>query len=72
MAAEISPLQTITGWTFDVELLYIARRRGYKIVEVPVPWYYNAESKVRVLRDLRQVVRDLWTIFRNTQMGKYG
>ena len=32
------------GWTFDVEVLYIARRRGYRIVEVPIDWYFNADS----------------------------
>ena len=49
---ELFPLQTIHGWAFDVEILAIARQLGYKIVEVPVPWYYQPQSKVNVIRDL--------------------
>ncbi|MEW6180325.1 MAG: dolichyl-phosphate beta-glucosyltransferase [Chloroflexota bacterium] len=70
-AEDIFPLVTIHGWTFDVEALFIARRRGYRIVELPIPWYFNAESKVNLLRDLRQVVRDLLRIRRNARQGVY-
>jgi dolichyl-phosphate beta-glucosyltransferase len=71
IAEEIFPLQTIDGWTFDVEVLFIARARGYRIVEVPVPWYYSPESKVRILHDLRQVVTDLIKIRRYSRNGHY-
>ncbi|MEN4013144.1 MAG: dolichyl-phosphate beta-glucosyltransferase [Chloroflexota bacterium] len=71
VAERIFPLQTIHGWTFDVEVLYIARRMGYRIVEMPVPWYFNTESKVHLLRDLRQVIRDLLIIRRNARRGVY-
>jgi dolichyl-phosphate beta-glucosyltransferase len=63
--------QTVSGWTFDVEILYIARRRGYRIVEVPVPWYFNPESKVDVVRDSLQMAIDLLTIRSNTRRGLY-
>lgn len=71
VAEDLFPRQTIAGWTFDVEILFIARRRGYRIAEIPIPWYYNPESKVNVLRDLKQVGRDLWTIGRNARAGRY-
>ncbi len=71
IAAEIFPLQTNTGWTFDVEVLFIARRRGYQIVEVPIPWYFNPESKVRMLRDSWRMVLDLLAIRRNGLAGLY-
>lgn len=71
VAEEIFPLQTITGWSFDVEVLYIARRRGYKVQELPVPWVYNAESKVKILKDLRHVIADLVKIRRNARQGLY-
>src|SRR5687768_5846797 len=48
-ARDLFPRQTLMGWSFDVELLYIASRRGYPIIEVPVPWYFNPESKINVL-----------------------
>ena len=71
VADEIFPLQTTNGWSFDVELLFIARQRGYKIVEIPVPWYFSAESKVRIFHDLYKVGLDLIAIRRNAWNGKY-
>jgi glycosyltransferase involved in cell wall biosynthesis len=71
VAERVFPLQTIDGWTFDVEVLYIARRMGYKIVEVPIPWYYVAESKVRVLSDSIHMFTDLVTIRSNARRGMY-
>lgn len=71
IADEIFPLQTNNGWTFDVEVLYIARQRGYKIVEVPIPWYFNPESKIRMARDSWNMVRELLAIRRNSRAGLY-
>lgn len=71
VAEEVFPLQTINGWTFDVEVLYIARRRGYRICEIPIDWYFNPESKVRVLRDSWRMFRDLLTIRANGRRGAY-
>jgi dolichyl-phosphate beta-glucosyltransferase len=71
VADQIFPLQTITGWSFDVEVLFIARQRGYRIVEIPVPWYFSPNSKVRIIRDLLKVGRDLIAIRRNAWSGKY-
>jgi len=72
VAQKVFPLQTIGGWTFDVEVLFIARRMGYPIVEVPIPWYYRTHSKVRVLRDSLRMGLDLLTIRRNALRGLYG
>lgn len=71
VAAEIFPLQTIPGWTFDVEVLYIARRWGYKIVEIPIPWYFDHQSKVKVFKDSLRMLMDLLAIRRNARRGLY-
>lgn len=71
IADEIFPLQTNNGWTFDVEVLFIARQRGHRIVEVPIPWYFNPESKIRLLRDSWYMVLDLIRFRRNGLAGKY-
>lgn len=71
VAEELFQLQTINGWSFDVELLYIANQRGYKIVEKPIPWYFNPESKVSVLRDSLRMALDLITIRLNASRGLY-
>ena len=71
IADEVFPLQTISGWTFDVEVLFIARRRGYRIAEVGIPWYFNADSKVRVARDASRMFLDLINIRLNAWAGRY-
>lgn len=71
VAHEIFPLQRLTGWAFDVELLYIARHRGYRVVEVPIHWYFNADSKISVLRDSLRMFLDLLVIRRNAWRGLY-
>jgi glycosyltransferase involved in cell wall biosynthesis len=63
--------QTMSGWSFDVELLYIARMRGYKIVEVPVNWYYRSESKVNPVKDALKMIADILYIRRNARRGMY-
>jgi glycosyltransferase involved in cell wall biosynthesis len=67
----VFPHQTLTGWSFDVELLFIARRQGYQIVEVPISWYFNPDSKVRVARDSVQMGLDLLSIRWNALRGLY-
>ena len=72
VAEDIFQHQHIEGWAFDVELLFIARMRGYEIVELPIPWYYNDESKINVLRDSFHMFFDLIKIRQNARKGKYG
>ena len=67
----IFPLLTIRGWTFDVEALFIARQLGYTIVEVPIPWHFNAHSRVKLLRDSLQMGIDLLRIRMNAAKGIY-
>ncbi len=71
IAEDVFQRQTIFGWTFDVEVLYIARLHGYTITEVGVPWYYNADSKVRMWQDAWNMVTDLIQIRRNARRGVY-
>ena len=55
--------QQCNGWTFDVELLYLARRAGMKILEVPINWTNVPGSKVNMLTDSLHMFKDLF-IFR--------
>ena len=71
VAEDIFRFQTLTGWSFDVEILTIARRRGYHISEIGIPWYYNEGSKVNVLHDSWRMFFDLLTIRRNARRGVY-
>jgi dolichyl-phosphate beta-glucosyltransferase len=71
VAREIFPFQTIEGWGFDVEILFIARRFGYQVVEVPVVWYYGAESKVSPVKDTIGMFAELLQVRRNARQGLY-
>ncbi len=62
VAEELFNEMTITGWSFDVEILYLAQRRGYRIVEVPIPWYYNPDSHISVAKDSMQMALDILKI----------
>jgi glycosyltransferase involved in cell wall biosynthesis len=71
VADDLFRRQTLMGWSFDVELLYIASRRGIPILEIPIPWYFNPDSKVSVVRDSWRMFTDLLTIRRNGRKGLY-
>lgn len=71
VAVELCRKQTVDGWAFDVELLYIARLRGYRAREVPISWYYMPGSRVHPLRDTIAMVRDVLTIRFNGARGRY-
>ena len=70
-ANELFKRQTLMGWSFDVELLYIASRRNFPILEIPIPWYFNPESKINVFRDSWRMFLDLLKIRRNGRLGLY-
>ncbi len=72
VAEDIFRRQTLPGWSFDIELLYIARRQGYRIVEIPIHWYHFSESKVSALRDALRMIQDIFQIHANARRGMYG
>jgi glycosyltransferase involved in cell wall biosynthesis len=71
MALTLFAQQTIAGWGFDVELLVIARRHGFAIQEVPIPWHYMANSRVKLGRDTVNMIGDVLAIRANLHRGRY-
>ncbi|MBU0476527.1 glycosyltransferase family 2 protein [Patescibacteria group bacterium] len=68
---EIFPKLTINRWAFDVEILVLAKKLGYKIKEVPVAWINSPESKVK----LKGMIKMLFEVFQvkwNLICKKYG
>jgi dolichyl-phosphate beta-glucosyltransferase len=61
-AHEIFSRQTLDGFAFDVEVLLLAERLGYKIVDLPVEWINSTESKVRLFRDSLAMLRDTFRV----------
>lgn len=70
-AHQIFPAQTIEGWGFDAELLYLACRLGLKIKEVPVVWSHAEGTTINPLRDGLHMIAEVLTIMRNHFSGKY-
>lgn len=70
-AKHIASRQTIKGFGFDVEQLFIARKGGLKVKELPVTWNNAEGSKVKVVRDSLRMLRDLGTIRLNHLKGAY-
>lgn len=68
---EIFKHQSLMGWSFDVELLYIASQKNYPILEIAIPWYFNPESKVNIFKDSIKMFQDLLLIRSNGASGKY-
>ena len=63
---------TIDGWAFDLEILALARRRGFAIEEVGVEWKDDERSHVNPFTDFWKVIREALTIRRNLDRGVYG
>jgi len=70
-ARDVFALQTIDGWGFDVEILFIALRHGYKLVEVPIDWYYRPQSRISPLRDAISMVLEVLRVRLNGLRGRY-
>ena len=70
-AEQLFHYQTLNGWSFDIEILFIAYRLGYRIIEIPVDWYYRPESKINAVRDALRMISDIFLIRTNARRGRY-
>jgi dolichyl-phosphate beta-glucosyltransferase len=60
VARELCAEQRIDGFAFDVELVWLARRHGYRVAEVGVIWVNSPDSRVDPLRSSLSMLRDLF------------
>jgi dolichyl-phosphate beta-glucosyltransferase len=70
-AEDLFEVQQMTGIGFDIELLFIAKRRGYKIKQVPITWYFDPDSRMRLVGDSLYLLVEIWQIRRNWYRGVY-
>ena len=70
-AKDIFLRAVINDWSFDAEILFLAHRLGYEIIEVPVQWKNDRLSKVRLLRDVTNSLIGLFKIRFYNIIGKY-
>ena len=71
-AQTVFQLQTIEGWGFDPEILFIAVKRGYRIVEVPVSWAHDERTRMSYLKDGIKMLQEIVIIRWNALLGRYG
>jgi glycosyltransferase involved in cell wall biosynthesis len=70
-AQVIFRLQTIERWGFDPEILFIARKLDYTIVEVPVTWGHDERSRISYLKDGMKMLEEMAVIRYNSLAGRY-
>ena len=70
-AATIFGRSTLDGWAFDAELVVIAQTHGLQVVQLPVTWHHEDDTKVRLLAAVFGSLRDLLTITKNRLSGRY-
>jgi hypothetical protein len=70
-AEAIFPLQRIERWGFDPEILYLARKFGFTITEVPVVWSHREGTRINPLRDGLRMFAEVLRIRRNAIRGRY-
>ncbi len=61
----------VDGFAFDVEVLFVARKLGIRIAEIPIRWLNDPESKVKIIRHGSQMIIDLFRIRLNAWRGYY-
>lgn len=70
VARSLFELQTVDGYGYDPEILYIAQRKGYRLAQVNVDWVYTSGSKVR-LWDYPFTALEVARVRLNSATGKY-
>jgi len=70
-AKRIAQLQAIDRFAFDAEMLFLAKRLGYKICEVPVAWMDKKGSKVSPIKDGFLMLKDIIKVRANQMKGEY-
>jgi hypothetical protein len=55
-------IQRVNGIGFDIELVFLAEKRGYRISEVPITWYYDPDSRIRLVDDSLHMLQEIWQI----------
>ena len=70
-AQAVFPKQLIERWGFDPEILYLARKAGLKVKEVPVHWAHVEGTRISPLRDGLKMFAEVLRVRWNVVTGKY-
>ena len=64
--------QQISGWGYDTEIIFIARHKGFRIQEVPVSWFNDEATRVKLWKNVFTCLLELSQIHNNNRKGLYG
>lgn len=67
----VFPYQHLTTWIFDVEVLLLAKQLSIPVAEVPIEWHEVSGSKLNVVTDSLQMLRDLLVLRANVLVGRW-
>jgi dolichyl-phosphate beta-glucosyltransferase len=70
-AKEIFKRQTINNFSFDIEILAIAKKLGFKIKEAGITWFDDPHSTVAPFKDGFKMLGDAWQVRKNMLAGRY-
>ena len=70
-AKDLFAKQRLSGFAFDAEVLFLARRAGYTVREIPFALRQHGETRVDFLADTPKMLRDLFVIRLNAMRGLY-
>jgi glycosyltransferase involved in cell wall biosynthesis len=70
-AQTVFQLQTIERWGFDPEILFIARKRGYRVDEVAVSWAHDERTRISYIKDGARMLQDIAIVRWNALLGRY-
>lgn len=70
-ADDLFTRQTISGFGFDVELLYLAQKLGYSVEELPIDWYFDSDTRVRPGIDSLDMFREVLLVRWRDILGQY-
>jgi glycosyltransferase involved in cell wall biosynthesis len=71
-AQTVFQLQTIERWGFDPEILFIALKRGFRVVEVAVSWGHDERTRMSYIRDGAKMLEEIARVRWNALRGRYG
>ena len=71
-AKDLFSKQRLNGFAFDAEVLFLARRAGYTVREIPFALRQHGETRIDFLADTPKMLRDLLVIRVNAMRGRYG
>lgn len=70
-ADALFPLQRTTGWGFDVELLFLAKKHGMRVLEIPINWRHDSDSRLNPASAGLNMLRDVLAVRWRSMLGRY-